>query len=158
MSEILRLTEKKIKSYLLEDNSSFISAIKTINKNKYKFLIVVDKHNKVIGTLTDGDIRRAYLKFTNLEKLKLKNIIINKFIKILYDESDFKIENLLNKHKITYIPLVNDANIIKAQERIEKILGLKVNILNKKNNSGKITIEYKNLDQFELISDLLIKH
>ena len=51
-----------------------------------------------------------------------------------------------------------DANIIKAQERIEKILGLKVNILNKKNNSGKIIVEYKNLDQFELISDLLIKH
>ena len=51
-----------------------------------------------------------------------------------------------------------DANIIKAQERIEKILGLKVNINNKKNNSGKITIEYKDLDQFELISKLLTKH
>ena len=51
-----------------------------------------------------------------------------------------------------------DANIIKAQERIEKILGLKVNINNKKNNSGKITIEYKDLDQFELISNLLTKH
>ena len=32
-----------------------------------------------------------------------------------------------------------------------------MNILNKKNNSGKITIEYKDLDQFELISDLLTK-
>ena len=51
-----------------------------------------------------------------------------------------------------------DLNILKTQERIEKILGLKVNILNKKNNSGKITIEYKNLDQFELISDLLTKN
>ena len=50
-----------------------------------------------------------------------------------------------------------DSNIIKAQERIENILGLKVKILNKKNNSGKITIEYKNLDQFELVSDLLTK-
>ncbi len=50
-----------------------------------------------------------------------------------------------------------DTNIIAAQERIEKILGLKVNILNKKNNSGKITIEYKDLDQFELVSDLLTK-
>ena len=50
-----------------------------------------------------------------------------------------------------------DPNIIKTQERIEKILGLKVNILNKKNNSGKITIEYKDLDQFELISELLTK-
>ena len=51
-----------------------------------------------------------------------------------------------------------DADVLKTQERIERILGLKVNIINKKNNSGKITIEYKNLDQFELISDLLTKH
>ncbi len=50
-----------------------------------------------------------------------------------------------------------DTNILKTQERIEKILGLKVNIVNKKNNSGKITIQYKDLDQFELISDLLTK-
>ena len=51
-----------------------------------------------------------------------------------------------------------DADILKVQDRIEKILGLKINIINKKNNSGKVTIEYKNLDQFELISDLLTKH
>ena len=51
-----------------------------------------------------------------------------------------------------------DTNILKTQERIERILGLKVNILNKKNNSGKIIIEYKDLDQFELISDLLTKN
>ena len=50
-----------------------------------------------------------------------------------------------------------DTNILKAQERIEKVLGLKVNILNKKNNSGKVTIEYKDLDQFELLSNLLTK-
>ena len=51
-----------------------------------------------------------------------------------------------------------DANILKTQERIQKILGLKVNIINKKNNSGRILIEFKDLDQFELISDLLTKH
>ena len=50
-----------------------------------------------------------------------------------------------------------DANILKTQERIEKILGLKVNIINKKNNSGKITIEYKDLEQFDFISNLLTK-
>ena len=51
-----------------------------------------------------------------------------------------------------------DTNILKTQERLEKILGLKVNIINKKNNSGKISIQYKDLDQFEMISDLLTKH
>ena len=51
-----------------------------------------------------------------------------------------------------------DANILRAQEKIEKVLGLKVNILNKKNNSGKIVVEYKDLEQFELISNLLTKN
>jgi len=50
-----------------------------------------------------------------------------------------------------------DINILKAQERIEKTLGLKVNIQSKKNNSGKVSIEYSDLDQFELISNLLTK-
>ena len=50
-----------------------------------------------------------------------------------------------------------DTNILKAQEKIEKILGLKINILNKKNNSGRVIIEYKDLEQFELISNLLTK-
>lgn len=48
-----------------------------------------------------------------------------------------------------------DPNVFDAQRDIERSLGLKVNINNKKNNSGKLTIEYKNLDQLELISSLL---
>ena len=48
-----------------------------------------------------------------------------------------------------------DSNIINEQKKIEQILGLKVNIQNKSNNSGKVVIEYKDLDQFEFISNLL---
>ena len=50
-----------------------------------------------------------------------------------------------------------DSNILEEQNKIEESLGLNVIILNKKNNSGKITIHYKNLDQFEHISNLLKK-
>ncbi len=69
-----------------------------------------------------------------------------------------KVEYLTRHKKGNSKEKVFDANILKTQERIEKILGLKVNISNKKNNSGKITIEYKDLDQFELISNLLTKN
>ena len=69
-----------------------------------------------------------------------------------------KVEYLVKKKKATGSNKKNyDANILKTQERIEKILGLNVNITNKKNNSGKIIIEYKDLEQFQLISDLLTK-
>jgi choline kinase len=114
MAKILKLKQSERKHYLLIDNAPFISAIKKINKNKYKFLIVINKHKKVIGTLTDGDIRRANLKFKNFEKLKLKDVISNKFIKVNYKEPDYKIENYLTKNKIPYIPIVNNLDVIKG--------------------------------------------
>ena len=69
-----------------------------------------------------------------------------------------KIEYLIRKKKGSPKDKQVDTNILKVQEQIEKILGLKVVILNKKNNSGKLTIEYKDLEQFDLISDLLTKN
>jgi len=69
-----------------------------------------------------------------------------------------KVEYLVKSKKDTKKDKTYDANIIKAQDRIEKRLGLKVYISNKKNNSGRVIIEYKDLDQFELISDLLTKN
>ena len=50
-----------------------------------------------------------------------------------------------------------DSNIVNEQKRIEEILGLKVDIKNKSNNSGSILIKYENLEQFDLIADLLKK-
>ena len=69
-----------------------------------------------------------------------------------------RVEQLVKTKKISNNGKPNyDANIFKAQERIEKILGLKVGIINKKNNSGRIIIEYKDLEQFDLVSNLLTK-
>ena len=59
-----------------------------------------------------------------------------------------KKQNIGNSKKI-------DADVINQQKQLEELLGLKVIINNKKNNSGKVSIEYKNLEQFELIYKLL---
>ena len=48
-----------------------------------------------------------------------------------------------------------DANVLEEQRQMEENLGMKVDIINKKNNSGRLTINYTNLEQFQLISKLL---
>ena len=100
------------------------------------------------GTLTSGQAR-PLIGISNASSIAEE--IVSK------NYSARKVE-YLTRNKKNKGEKVIDTNILKTQERIERILGLKVNILNKKNNSGKITIEYKNLDQFELISDLLTKN
>jgi len=70
-----------------------------------------------------------------------------------------KVEYLVKTKKSTKSKSkVIDTNILNVQEKLEKTLGLRVYISNKKNNSGKITIIYKDLEQFELVSDLLSKN
>ncbi len=101
------------------------------------------------GTLTSGQAR-PLIGITNASSIA--EVIVAK------NYSARKVEYLVKAKKTgNYKIKTTDSNILKAQERIEKILGLKVYISNKKNNSGKITIEYKDLEQFELISNLLTK-
>ena len=101
------------------------------------------------GTLTSGQAR-PLIGLINASTIA-EEIVTKNY-------SDRKVEYLVkSKKNKTPNEKSYDPNILKAQERIENMLGLKVKIFNKRNNSGKITIEYKNLDQFELVSDLLTK-
>ena len=101
------------------------------------------------GTLTSGQAR-PLIGISNASSIAEE--IVSK------NYSARKVEYLVRNKKGGKIVKTIDTNILKTQERLEKILGLKVNILNKKNNSGKIIIQYKDLDQFDLISDLLAKN
>ena len=44
-----------------------------------------------------------------------------------------------------------DSNLENIKLDLQNKVGLKIDINNKKNNSGKLTIHYKDLDQFEMI-------
>ena len=101
------------------------------------------------GTLTAGQAR-PLIGISNASSIA-EEIVAKNY-------SARKIEYLVRNKKQNFKEKHFDANILKAQETIEKKLGLKVNVFNKKNNSGKITILYKDLEQFELVSDLLTKH
>ncbi len=101
------------------------------------------------GTLTSGQAR-PLIGISNASSIAEE--IVSK------NYSARKVEYLVRNKKGSKVEKHLDPNILKIQDRLEKILGLKVNITNKKNNSGKITIEYKDLDQFQLISDLITKN
>ena len=68
-----------IASYLIEERLSIKDALNLIDKNKKRFLLVVNKKEILLGTLTDGDIRRAFLNGFSL-KDNIFNIIKKEFV------------------------------------------------------------------------------
>ncbi len=68
-----------------------------------------------------------------------------------------EVETLVKKKKTRTKSDIIDPNIQFIKNEIESKLGLSVEIVNKKNNSGQVVIKYKSLEQFELISKKLRK-
>ena len=65
---------KRYKYNIITEEKSINSVIKIFDKTNLPIVFVVNKRNKLIGSVTDGDIRRAILK--NIEKSSIKNIKI----------------------------------------------------------------------------------
>ena len=88
------------------------------------------------------------------DNIKLAKIIVNKNLSVRQTEFLIKKEQVfLNPKKI---PTNNkDINIKSLENDLELLMGIKVEIKNKKNNSGEIKFSYKNIDQLNKIISVL---
>ena len=97
-----------MKHLILTDKTTFKEAIELLDRNGNGFLAIVDDNNKLIGILTDGDIRRAVLNNKN-------NLmgIINKTPYTARNNTPKKsiILNLRQLHK-KHMPLVDENGIL----------------------------------------------
>ena len=66
-----------------------------------------------------------------------------------------EVELIARKSSKNKIKKSEDPNISFIRNELESRLGLSVEVVNKKNNSGKIIIKYNSLEQFDAISKLL---
>jgi dTDP-glucose pyrophosphorylase len=96
---------KKINSLIISKDQKIYQAIDKINKSKIKILFVVDKKNKLLGSISSGDIRRSIVKRIDPNQ----NIQKIMFTKPKYL---FKKENIKKKENLICIPIVNKRKVI----------------------------------------------
>jgi dTDP-glucose pyrophosphorylase/CBS domain-containing protein len=92
--------------------SNLKEALHVIDIGSVKIALVVDENDKLLGTLSDGDIRRGFLQKKSLsdtiESVYFKNPIIAK-----QHDSRNKLLNLCSMNRVEQIPIVDDnLNII----------------------------------------------
>ena len=86
-------------------NCNALEAIKAINKSKAYIALVVDERNKLIGTITDGDIRRGLLNGEKLDS-NVQNFMHKNFLSINESEiSKINIEKIIEDN-IMPVPLL----------------------------------------------------
>lgn len=102
---------KEFSKILIDKSASAKDAMKQLDKTAEKILFVVEDNNKLIGSLTDGDIRRWILKDGDINAAVTDVCFKGTYyIETKYDLEQVKKEIL--KRKIVYVPIVNEAKEI----------------------------------------------
>ena len=133
-----------------EKISKFMSKSRSHISNTLRILTLPED---IIGLIEEGKLTagqaRPLIGMPNASEVA-ENIVKKKV-------SARDVELIAKRKKSGKANKAEDPNISFIKNEIESRLGLNVEILNKKNNSGKIIIKYKSLDQFELVSKKLRK-
>ena len=137
-------------SYDQEKVSKFIGKSRSYITNSLRILNLPEE---VLRLVEQRKISSGHAKIlVGLENaLSIANKIIEKNLSVRQTENFVKIFRKKQKPS----KLNKDLNVRDLELSISSKIGLKVNISNKKNNKGKISFEYKDLDQLNKIIEVI---
>jgi dTDP-glucose pyrophosphorylase len=118
--------KKTMKNILIGVDSTIRKAMKALDKTTEKCLLVIDEGEKLIGTITDGDIRRAILS-----GIKVSDSISECYNSkpITMKENNFnqkEVMILLKENKIDLIPILDDEERVKNYSTWTNIYGKEI--------------------------------
>jgi dTDP-glucose pyrophosphorylase len=112
---------KNIENIKLTVDSTIKEALQIIDNGAVKFAIVVDKDGKLIGTMTDGDIRRAILDGKTLGDT-IENIYFKEPTIVTVNHTKEEIINLCTSKKIYQIPVVDNEGRVVSIDLLDELL------------------------------------
>ena len=131
--------------FSLEDIAHFVSKDKTTVVNTLRLLKLPDM---VKEALQKGIITRTQARtILGVEKLQAQEKLFHQILKegLSVREIEKKARLVSGKRKKI------DPFITEVEERLQQLLGTKVKVFNKKNNRGRIVVEYYTLEDLERI-------
>lgn len=96
-----------IKNYLVKPKDKLQKVIEVINNNKDGIVLVVDESGKLVGSITDGDIRRCMLSGHSFDKSCVE-IMHDKPVTSDANASRKNLIQLIKQHRIRNIPLIDE--------------------------------------------------
>lgn len=111
---------KHIEKIIISPNASIKDAMKKIDEGATKIALVTDEKLSFLGTITDGDIRRAILNDMSLDE-SIESIYNKNPIKAYIDTPKSELIRIAKQHSILRVPIVDDSNRLLSMELIEEL-------------------------------------
>lgn len=108
------------KKILIKPENTIREALEIINNEALRTALVVNDEGRLVGVVTDGDIRRGLLNNLSLTT-EIKNVMNSQPITATSTTSKKELNRLMSAHGILTIPIVNNS-IVVGLETISSVL------------------------------------
>lgn len=100
---------KGLNNYIINVNANILDALNALegNTHDWQTLFVVDNDERMVGTLTDGDIRRSLIKGAGLNDA-VSNVMHKNFKYVRDGQYDALLLKSYREKQIYFIPVLND--------------------------------------------------
>lgn len=108
------------KILLLPDDSLEV-AIQVLHSGGNRIALVIDENERLLGTITDGDIRRAILQHVTMDTLV--SDVMNKHPAIASAQDQrHEIMNLMRSRDLLHIPVVDPHGVLVGLEKMQNLI------------------------------------
>ncbi len=106
---------------LLASSATILDAITCIDRSQHKIALVTDERGRLVGTITDGDVRRALLR--NLALATPAAAVMNRNPRIApVGSDDARLFRLMQAMHIRHLPLVDDDGRVVDLRSLDEIV------------------------------------
>ena len=116
---------KNIENIKLRQNATIKEALGIIDSGAMQIALVVDDNDKLLGTLTDGDIRRGILRGLDLDS-SIETIVFKEPAIAKISSTKEEILKIALSKKLHQIPIVDDNGIVLDLKEIEELVEPKI--------------------------------
>ena len=93
--------------YIIRETASILDALQAINDNAKGFLVVTNNDERVVGVITDGDIRRAFIKGATTE-CSICDYVVRKFTSLSAKNDISNAIEIFKNKAIKFLPILNE--------------------------------------------------
>lgn len=115
---------KDWRSVAIFPDVTFEKAIKVLDEGGLRIVVVIDEGSRLLGTVTDGDIRRALLRHVPLDA-KVQNIMCSTPIVASPNLSQDELLSKIEHHKILHLPIVSEDGVLLGLHTLHELIGSK---------------------------------
>ncbi len=109
---------------IVDTNATITQAVEAINKGGIRLAVVVDQEYRLMGVVTDGDIRRALLAFVDFS-LPVTNVMNAKPISVSEGTTVTEMLTLMREYSVLHLPVIDSQNKLIDIETFERISNIK---------------------------------